>query len=250
MERPIGILKNTFVAKSKLLEDTIEIWDIDLSEDLFLKFEPYFYILDDIEKVRANNFKVDWNRKVYILARTILRLLVSNYIDVKPRMIQFYKSTYGKPFIKPNELKFNISHSRKKLAIIISKDEVGIDVEYVNPNFKFFEVLDIVLSKNEILSVQELEPKLQRKQFFLYWTQKEALLKAIGTGINLDLNALEACPNPITYNSYESFRFEDWIIFPLKNYYTNYVGHAAYKYHSRKNIRYLHSIDFLLSCHC
>ena len=53
----------------KLAEDQIEIWQADLNEYMFLKFNSYFYVLSKEEKENANSFKMDYHRKCYILSQ-------------------------------------------------------------------------------------------------------------------------------------------------------------------------------------
>lgn len=232
------------MAKSKLLENSIEIWDIELKEHLFFKLEPYFHILSNEEKQRYHNFKVDGRRKLYIITWITLRLLLSKYINKKPEQIIFYKNKYGKPFIKASSLKFNISHSKEKLVVAISECEVGVDIEYIDINFDIDDIMGIVLSENEKSFIKTLKPELQRKQFFLYWTQKEALLKAIGTGINIDLNTLEINSSTAVNNNYKILRFKEWSILPLQTLDLKYVGHIAYKYNVSKTLKYFYNIDF------
>jgi 4'-phosphopantetheinyl transferase len=229
----------------ELCSNHIEIWDIDLNEQVCFKFEPYFHILSLEEKQKSDSFKVAWGKKVYILTYIILRLLLSNCIGIKPELIKLYKNKYGKPFIGSNKLNFNISHSKTKLVIALSAYEVGIDIEYIDPNFDVYEISDMVLSRNEKLVIEELEPDLQKKQFFLYWTQKEALLKAIGTGINSDLNILEVVPSSTIYdNSDKVYRFKEWNIVSCKNLNKNYVGHIAYRYNRYNNKKIIKHFNY------
>lgn len=232
------------MAKSKLLENSIEVWDIDLKEQMFYRLKPYFHILSNEERKIYSNFKVNWRKKLYIITWVILRLLLSKYTNKQPEKITFYKNKYGKPFIKSSNLKFNISHSKEKLVVAISECEVGVDVEYIDTNFDIGDIIDIVLSENEKLSIKTLNPKLQKKQFFLYWTQKEALLKAIGTGINTDLNTLEINCDMVLNNECRLLRFNEWGILPLEILDSKYVAHVAYNCNINKTLKYFYNIDF------
>ena len=194
----------------KLDNNIIEIWQIDFSKYMFTNYNCYSHVLSSEEKENASSFKIDYQRKSYILSRVILRFLLSKYTGISPELIKIYKNEYAKPFIKSSgPIKFNISHSKDKLAIAIASSEVGIDIEYINPSFDIHEVMNMTLSENEKLNIKKLEPDLQKKKFYSYWTQKEALLKAIGTGINMDLNKLEI------HNNKFSNRGKEWFISPI-----------------------------------
>ncbi len=224
----------------ELADDQIEIWQADLNEDMFLKFSYYFYILSEEEKANASSFKMNYHRKGYILSHVILRLLLSKYTGTPPELIKIHKNKYGKPYIKSHKLiKFNISHSKEKLAIAVASFEIGIDIEYVNPNFDIDEILDITLSENEKLNIKKLKSNLQKKQFYMYWTQKEALLKAMGAGINNDLNKLE-----ISNNNINIYKRKKWITEPFNSFDKNYMGHVASKHKNNKIIQYYNCNKF------
>lgn len=223
----------------KFADDRIEIWQDGLNEYMFLKFNSYLHVLSKEEKENANKFKNDYHRKCYILSHIILRLLLSKYTGISPKLIEIHKNKYGKPFIKSHKLKFNLSHSKAKLAIAIC--EIGIDIEYVNPNFDIHEILDITLSENEKMNIMRLKPSLQKKQFYLYWTEKEALLKAMGTGINMDLTKLEISNDTIDNN-----KIKEWIIAPFNSFDKNYTGHVVYKHKNIKIIQYYNFNEFHL----
>lgn len=218
----------------KLSNNQIDIWQADLNENRLFQLSSYFYILNQEEKENASNFKETYQKKYYILSHVILRLLLSKYTGVDPALIEIHKNKYGKPFITSHNLQFNISHSKNKLAIAIAVCEVGIDIEYVNPNFDINEILNVTLSINEELNIKKLKPNLQKKQFYLYWTKKEALLKAIGTGINMDLNKLEISDD----SSINIDKEKEWIIVPFNSFDKNYIGNIVFKGKNNKVIQY------------
>jgi 4'-phosphopantetheinyl transferase len=222
----------------KISEKRIDIWQADLDQYSFFTFDNYFNILNSVEKEKASKFKQYVHKKYYILSHAILRLLLSKYINVAPELISIHEDEYGKPFLKSYNIHFNISHSNTKLAIAIAKFDIGIDIEYINPNFDIHQISDIALSENEKLNINRLKGDFQKELFYSYWTKKEALLKGVGTGINIDLNKLE-----VLYNSYIDFDKENrWFIYNFNSFDKNYIGHIAFKregiinYYSCKDI--------------
>lgn len=107
----------------------------------------------------------------------------------------------GKPYLKDKCLCFNISHAKDLLALMISKNACGIDLEYerkLKPK-----------TENKILSLNELNEyyKTKDKNGFLLqqWTKKEAFFKMKGSGISFlklkedwDLSAVAT--KTFTYN--------------------------------------------------
>lgn len=100
---------------------------------------------------------------------------------------------------------FNISHSGEYIVCAISKtNRVGIDVE---------EIKDIpILDFESQFSTHELEKILEDKNslhaFYTLWTQKEAFLKALGTGLYVPLNKVTVKDNKIIWNNIQWFLYQ------------------------------------------
>ncbi|TWP29709.1 4'-phosphopantetheinyl transferase superfamily protein [Apibacter muscae] len=95
---------------------------------------------------------------------------------------------YKKPYLKNNPIFFNISHSKElAVCIINSTNEVGIDVEAIVP----IEIEDY----QECFTSSEWHQIFQNnnslKNFYELWTEKEAVLKAESSGLNISLNSFE-----------------------------------------------------------
>jgi 4'-phosphopantetheinyl transferase len=93
---------------------------------------------------------------------------------------------FGKPYFENYPIRFNITHSGNFVACIISNDTstIGIDAEVVKAvNTKDFKDL---WSEEEWADIQSNDIAV----FFKYWTRKEAVVKAIGKGLNIPLNQI------------------------------------------------------------
>ena len=106
--------------------------------------------------------------------------VVSTYL--KRRFVESWSiNKNGKPI--SDNLFFNISHSHGLVAFVSSnKYPIGIDVELIK------EAKDDLI--NYVSSKEEKEYIKSDKDFFKVWTNKEALVKAIGTGINCKVNEI------------------------------------------------------------
>lgn len=95
---------------------------------------------------------------------------------------------HGKPFIEKHpEVFFNLSHCRGMAVCAVSDREIGVDAELIRPYSG--KAARRVFSENEIKYVSE-NPN-GSEAFFRLWTLKEALGKAMGTGIFSGLTAHE-----------------------------------------------------------
>ena len=85
-----------------------------------------------------------------------------------------------------SQLFFNLSHCKHAIACVVSDHPVGIDVESIG---RYNESLARhVLNDQEFALVQQAsDPQLA---FIRYWTQKEAIVKLTGRGIDDDLKNL------------------------------------------------------------
>lgn len=95
---------------------------------------------------------------------------------------------FGKPYIKGCPIYFNISHSKEIVVCALSNQtEIGIDIEYIQPicfrNFRPF------MLSSEWSKIKEEDNCLD--EFYHYWTQKEAVLKADGSGLSTNLRSFE-----------------------------------------------------------
>jgi len=100
----------------------------------------------------------------------------------------FVYGKHGKPYIKNRpKIFFNLSHCRGMAVCAIADREIGVDAELIRPyNGK---AARRVFSENEIKYVSESPDSAEA--FFRLWTLKEALGKAVGTGIFRGLKEYE-----------------------------------------------------------
>jgi 4'-phosphopantetheinyl transferase len=97
---------------------------------------------------------------------------------------------FGKPFLDGN-IHFNISHTDHYVVCAVSDHPVGIDIERVHP----IEPSDYYrfLGPHDSMTLEKAEDKIET--FFKIWTQKESILKLLGTGINSKLPEIKLWTN-------------------------------------------------------
>ena len=118
----------------------------------------------------------------------LLQLLASTYtLHSTPT---FLYNEYGAPSIK-NGPYFSISHCKSGIAVAVSKQPIGIDIETVRPL-----KVDLVKKTMNPLEQEVIFFDTQPDWAFTrLWTRKEAFLKMKGTGIINDLHAALADSN-------------------------------------------------------
>ena len=82
---------------------------------------------------------------------------------------------FGKPFLADSEIKISISHSHNKAALIINKEETGIDIELIKE--KIVRIENKFMSQTEMKNVKAENKK---EMLSIYWCAKESLYKLYG----------------------------------------------------------------------
>ena len=177
----------------------------EVSDDIITETEVFFgqskdFSLDNSElssyinkddQVKAEKLRSIEDKRTVLICNTFLRMILSRKLNKNPHDIIYIEDITGKPRIKDNPIFFNISHTRDSFAIAISEQfNIGVDLEKVNRVLDIEPVIRRVFSRKENEYIHRSGGKT-RDRFFLLWTRKEALLKAIGTGIISQLSDIE-----------------------------------------------------------
>lgn len=143
-------------------------------------------LLPQNRKEKVDYFRFMKDKKLSGGAYLLLDKLLSEEDITKPI---FKTEKYGKSYISNYEnIYFNLSHSGSIVACAISDTEVGVDVEYNDPN------IDLDIAKNYFYN-SEYESIIKSdnpsNEFFNYWVLKESYMKYTGLGFNLELDSFE-----------------------------------------------------------
>jgi 4'-phosphopantetheinyl transferase len=116
----------------------------------------------------------------WMTAHATLRFFCGLLLQKSPLEVDFLLSENGKPYIKNSPFHFNLSHTDHSFAIAFSSSLVGIDLESMSASFELKDVVEYAFSAEE---KKYCENGADRARFFAVWTAKEALSKAIGSGL-------------------------------------------------------------------
>ncbi|MEP6610390.1 MAG: 4'-phosphopantetheinyl transferase superfamily protein [Mucilaginibacter sp.] len=171
------------------INNSIDVWKISagLNATQIENFKP---ILTDDEIDRANKFYRQQDRDRFITSRAALRTILGKYLNLAPEAVEFVPGLNKKPFIKTGNqrnLQYNLSHSGDAILLAVADSVVGADVEFINHNFGYREVLADNFSAFEVHYITEAD---SIHRFFKLWTRKEAITKATAQGLDCDLRLL------------------------------------------------------------
>jgi 4'-phosphopantetheinyl transferase len=162
------------------------------------QIDKFSQLLTAAERQRAAKFVNPLHSDRWIVARGYLRQILSQYLDLSPDRIEFSYGEQGKPEIAGSQLQFNLSHSHDRAVYAISAQyPIGIDIEFIH-TIAAADLVDRFFATAEQAMFHNLPSDLQQAAFFHAWVQKEAYLKACGTGLHTPLDEIEVSIDPRT----------------------------------------------------
>jgi len=227
-----------------LAEKEVHIWRASLLADP-ATVQQHKQILNQEEVKRSERYHFEKDQRQYILARSILRRLLGQYLGMDPEAIKIGKLPKEKPYLPHHSLEFNISHAGNWVVFAFSHQPIGIDIEVIDPT------LDLEVMATQFFAPAEVQdflstPKADRPlAFFNAWTRKEALITAIGDGLAAPLDEFEVSLLPGEPAQLKAMRLEgitiaDWRLqaFDLVDGYCGAVVH-----HPSINTHRFHEIN-------
>jgi len=169
--------------------DTIQIWHGDIAaEDAH--YQSYWRVLDAAEQAHADVIKNDLLRKRYMEVHGRLRNVLAQILNEQPEKIRISKTEHGKPYLADNpQLAFNLSHSASVMVIAVGWScQLGVDVETCKPRANLAGLVDKCFAEEEAAYWRMLPEHQKTREFYRFWTRKEAFVKATGRGIGLGLS--------------------------------------------------------------
>lgn len=145
------------------------------------------------EQGKINRFKRWQDAHASLYGKLLLQRAMSD-LRIPPMELQYTK--YDKPFFDA-PFDFNISHSGNCVACAVSDTvRVGVDVELVKDmNLDDFSSFFTQMEMEAIAG-----SPAPAAEFFKVWTRKEAVIKADGGGLNLDLRQIYALADIVPLN--------------------------------------------------
>lgn len=154
---------------------------------------PNVATLSPAERERAARFRAEADRRRFIAARSALRALLGARAGVPPESLQFETGAHGKPRLAGSRLEFSASRSGALAAYAFARGRaVGIDLEAIRPLAAADAIAERTFARRERLAYRVRAARDKTQAFFRGWTRTEALAKALGGGLELPREALDA----------------------------------------------------------
>lgn len=174
----------------------VQIWRASPSDVDHPQWRALTNSLSLAERSKAFEFRFDADRKAYVLAHGLRRLVLAAMLEVPPSALVFQETKNGQPqLIKPSykRVYFSHSHTREGVLFAASFDAaVGVDAEHVADEPADFTRLDPFMVLSEVR-----EPNIAPRSFCQCWTALEAFWKAVGTGLSAEQPRLQLSTHPL-----------------------------------------------------
>lgn len=132
----------------------------------------------------ALNHRFAKDRREFVVTRALLKQILAHYAGRPTADLCFDSNSSGKPMLRGVEsLHFSVSHSRDLAFLAIAHNQVGIDVEYIRTDVLRQTAIEQYLARPERSHLEGLPAKARALALYRCWTQKEAVLKALGVGL-------------------------------------------------------------------
>lgn len=181
--------------KPFLTVDETDVWFESLQAEE-AEYRQYWSWLSEPERQAAQRFVRELHRRRYAVCHGKVRLLLSHYLGIAPQAVCFGRQTLGKPFLLdasggPHALRFNLSHSGDWMLLAAGPRELGVDIEVWDPCHDPESLAGEILAPNELEYWLILSPAERAAAFYRFWTRKESLAKAVGSGIGIGVASIE-----------------------------------------------------------
>lgn len=156
--------------------------------------------LDTEERARAATLYSDAHRREYVAAHLTLRALLARRLGEAPEQVRFRRAAcpacggpHGRPELAGRAeppVHFSLSHGDGLVLVALASAPVGVDIEPL-PSEETVAAVTPTLPPAERAAVLDSPGAERRATFARAWARIEAYLKGVGTGIAVELAAVD-----------------------------------------------------------
>ena len=184
-------LGNVYWDNKETLEDKLIVNYLNVSninaDDMYILYDA----ASDERKQKSKIYKRKIDADICICSESLLKYTIKEItgksLIKKDISIAYEYNEFGKPYLKSNNLFFNISHSSEWIAVVCDLAEVGIDIERIRPAEP--RMICRLFSDEEIGYINSGLCSERHRRFTKLWTIKESYVKYIGTGLLTSLKS-------------------------------------------------------------
>jgi 4'-phosphopantetheinyl transferase len=177
----------------------VQVWIVDLVLSPS-QVDRCDAVLDAAERARADRFLRPADRARFRASHAALRLVLGDALGLAPADVEFAAGAGGKPELAGparGAADFNLSHSGGRALIGLTRGAaIGVDVEAVRPIADALRIAAAHFAADEVTALAGAPRSAVERRFFGLWTRKEAVVKALGSGLSLPLDRFSVSVPP------------------------------------------------------
>jgi phosphopantetheinyl transferase len=173
----------------------------------------------------ASEFANHCARRRRAIARDAFRVIVADYIGKDPGDVTLCRDTRGKPYVRNKDgsnrcLYVSSSRSGSRALFAVAQHRpIGVDLEDPKPDRFADKVAEFMLSEQEAVWYSTVSSERRARWLANVWVRKEALLKGVGCGLQIDPCSFSVMASPDCVHDeplYRSSTFPSWQVFDLQ----------------------------------
>jgi 4'-phosphopantetheinyl transferase len=173
-------------------------------------------LLSKHERAQCHRLSHPSDRRSASVMRGLWKLGAGVLTCSPPQSVGIERDRYGRPMIQGNDCELvdlNVSRTRSCCALILSRGgRCGIDIEDVDPAIVSSDLVRFITSDMaEAARIHE-----NPTDFFVRWTQVEAMLKADGRGLSLGVEAVDIRTDGSGDPEVGHIGLKSWAISPIQ----------------------------------
>jgi 4'-phosphopantetheinyl transferase len=163
--------------------------------------------LSGVERERLSAYRRQEDRDRFVAGAMLARSVAARQLRIPPASVELDRTCpqcgrpHGKPHLSPAQyaaaggLELSISHADRLVGLAATLGHpVGLDVEPVVVQGDPAEIARVALAPDELSAYAAVPADLGAAALMRYWTRKEAVLKALGTGLRIEPSSLVVTP--------------------------------------------------------
>ncbi|WIY05394.1 4'-phosphopantetheinyl transferase superfamily protein [Amycolatopsis mongoliensis] len=158
--------------------------------------ERFLRLLDEVEQGRFDAYRQDADKRRFLTGRVLAKTVAAERLGLAVEAVKFDATCedcgkpHGRPRIPGADLTLSISHSGELIGVAATPSvPVGLDVETAGRKADD-GLIEYALSPAEAAHLTGLSDAEKAAAFFVYWTRKEAVMKATGKGLRIPLKSI------------------------------------------------------------
>jgi 4'-phosphopantetheinyl transferase len=172
------------------LPHDLRLWRIDLDA---AAAAPTVGSLPEPLRTRASRMTRTRDGLRLLAVHDVLRAILSRELGRAPSDLVVAPDPLGKPRLADGAIRFSLSRSGRWGLVGLARDvEIGVDIEELRPVPAAEAIAREQFTARERETWAAVDAAERDRVFVRCWTRKEAVTKALGTGLRLRLEAIDA----------------------------------------------------------